>query len=146
MTWQALEGNPDGFREEKVEPELAESLRASVRDRMRWVVDTFGGSGSGPAATERGEYRGRPVTIHRIDPPEHEAPDEGTTCCYFKWFTDDSGATIAYERGYVVDASGSDVVMIGEELIETDTYAPGTSKLRELDPRAPTPTPTASPG
>jgi hypothetical protein len=141
VTWQALDGDPDGFREDRVEPVVARRLRASVRDRMASTIRWLSGDGMPNApepTTESGEYRGRPVTIHRIGPPDIAGPDVPTTCCYLKWFTDaDSGATIAYERGYVVDASGKDVVMIGEEVEQHETFAPGEAPLHELDPQAP---------
>jgi hypothetical protein len=134
--------------EDRVAPDLAAHLRESVRDRMASLVDGtkegFRRDNAivGAAVTERGEYRGLPVVIHRVAPT---LPDGKPTGFYFKWYTnpDNGDAIVAYERG-PVGADGNDEVEIGEQLERLETFA-ADAPLDELDWRPPPPCPTPTP-
>jgi hypothetical protein len=135
QSWQGALGNANGISEDRVDPKLARNLRASVRDRMAALVEfakvgfrqdntTFGAPTTAP-----GEYRGRPVTVHRIAPVINDGG--GASGYYFKWYTDpDNGEIVAFERGPVRD--GRDLVETGEQLVRFDTYA-ADAPLHELE-------------
>jgi hypothetical protein len=151
-SWQGALGNVGGvITDDRVAPRLAANLRALVRDRMSSLVE-FASDGfkrdnafPGPATSEQGEYRGRPVTIHRVAPTVAGGAPSGF---YYKWYVDPTTQTIiAFERG-PVGTDRKDVVDQGEELEKLETFPPGEAPMHELDwesPEAPpgaTPTPT----
>jgi hypothetical protein len=139
-----------GRTEDRVAPDLAGDVRASVEDRMASLVELTkqgfrrDNATLGAPTTESGEYRGRAVTIHRIASTTDDGKPSGF---YVKWFIDpDIDEIIAFERGRV--SGGEDVVEHGEALETVETLAADEAPLHELDWRAPpavrsaTPTPT----
>jgi hypothetical protein len=152
-SWQGALGNANGLTQDEIAPGTARILRADVRDRMAALIDQAkvgfrqDGTTFGAAATEPGEYRGRPVTVHRIAPVlKSTGAPSGS---YFKWYSDrETGEIIAFERGPVVD--GRDTVETGEELETVESFDAGNAPLGELEwqktPRiSPFPTGTLDP-
>jgi hypothetical protein len=121
-SWQGALGNAGGITGEHTAPGAAASVRRLVRNRMSSLVAQakrgFRRDNAivGAATTQPGEYRGRPVTVHRIAPSLSGGRPSGY---YFKWYTEaDTGAIIAFERGVV---AGDDVVEEGEELTKLES-------------------------
>ena len=150
-SWQGALGNANGLTQDVVAPDSAKMLRAEIRDRMAALMHEArvgfrrDGTTFGAAATEPGEYHGRPVTIHRIAPVlESTGAPSGY---YFKWYTDpDTGDVIAFERGPVVD--GRDTVETGEELEKFERFGADDAPLHELEWQetpSMSPFPTATP-
>jgi hypothetical protein len=118
---QGALGNFHGTTMDRIAPGAAESIRDSIREPMRFLVESAkrgfrqDNTTLGDAVVTPGEYRGRAVVVHRVSPSKLDGTPSGY---YFKWFTDD-GRIIAFERGPV--SGDEDVVDEGESLVEAET-------------------------
>lgn len=143
-SWQGALGNADGIEDVERSSGLAENLRRLVRDPIGALVDSAriafrrDGATFGEASQRAGEYKGRPVVVHRIEP----TVDGRSSGYFFRWYMEpgNGGEPVAFERG-TVDAAGREDVEQGEELLSREMLLDDDAPLDELEWAA-TSTPT----